>query len=988
MTELFRFMLCRPAQTGSGGIPILPPHLRDRTFTEIHTTVQNKFSEGVPTLKNLREIEKLHQVLPTENRDLPSARLVRQNVKSAFKGRALDKVVSDTAWKSDKEILDYQLWRIYDQGSDAENRGPELTRKRQLYDLVEHAVEPSGDEPLKLRSLVVAGEWPLPTKSDNSDKAQLRILSLTPAEEEQARRERSERLAHLTEVMRILNSDKVFPHVEKKGTTENIDKEFQAAQNSVGLVPAWRGLLSADARAFLDTTLPSNRAEGFESLHTWARETTMRELRIDPTAKAAFRKGVFDVGGSEVALRAEWPAPPATDRAADEADRAGVPRGKRSTVRPSGVGDLIVVRDHVWGYEGGEIGSIQNVLRTEKMKRETKRLDRTEQVDFYSEALEMSEERDATSTERFALNQEAASVAKSEFKFADTLSTSFKYGVTVEVKNDLSVSQTDASEQSSKVASQFSKDVTSRAATKVVEKTFRSKSLTTIAQFEENYKHEFDNSKDGATNVAGVYQWVNKVSQSQMYNYGKRLLMDFVVPEPAAALVSAGQSADPRLKEPVELTESAADLHEGNYAAIAARYQATGIRAPPALLTSFSRAFTDEQAKPISADKHIINFQKELQVPKGYLAWSVITSTVKNSGDVKDNTGLPLEERPLQVQLSDITAGGYRQTSNSVQVFDAPFLSSTIGFSWSFINMVNVAGSIRVNCIRSPEIFEKWQLETYDAIATAYLKQKAEYNRAVAETVSRDSFAAAPVSGDNPALNAELIRTELKRAAITLLTSQHFDLFGNVAVDSLGNSEIASLSKAAALGKYTNFVERAFEWENMTWALYPYYWARKETWPDRMRFRSPDPVMQDFVRAGAARVSLPARVGFALEALYFLERGKVWGPGPVLDARRLENRDLADEVLEAEKEGGKEEKKGEPWFTVVPTNLVKLRADDKYPAWKFDAKLKIWREVERKPLPVEGVDAKQEAEDAVEADEEDEEDKEDEGDEEDEDDEE
>jgi hypothetical protein len=53
-------------------------------------------------------------------------------------------------------------------------------------------------------------------------------------------------------------------------------------------------------------------------------------------------------------------------------------------------------------------------------------------------------------------------------------------------------------------------------------------------------------------------------------------------------------SNGPSLEEPQTFTESAADLHEGNFSAIAARYKASGVKAPGEILMSFSKSFKAE----------------------------------------------------------------------------------------------------------------------------------------------------------------------------------------------------------------------------------------------------------------------------------------------------------------------------------------------------------------------------------------------------------
>jgi hypothetical protein len=45
------------------------------------------------------------------------------------------------------------------------------------------------------------------------------------------------------------------------------------------------------------------------------------------------------------------------------------------------------------------------------------------------------------------------------------------------------------------------------------------------------------------------------------------------------------------------------------------------------------------------------------------------------------------------------------------------------------------------------------------------------------------------------------------------------------------------------------FFEEAFEWEEMTWITYPYFWGRKSEWTELISFDDPDPVFDDFLKA-------------------------------------------------------------------------------------------------------------------------------------------
>lgn len=105
-----------------------------------------------------------------------------------------------------------------------------------------------------------------------------------------------------------------------------------------------------------------------------------------------------------------------------------------------------------------------------------------------------------------------------------------------------------------------------------------------------------------------------------------------MIPEPAAFLMTQSAATEPSLASPFTLTETAADLHEGNYSAIAARYQAPGIKPPGDLLMSFSQSFKADitgSGGPklgggASAHRYggSATINQEFDIPAGYLAYA------------------------------------------------------------------------------------------------------------------------------------------------------------------------------------------------------------------------------------------------------------------------------------------------------------------------------------------------------------------------------
>ncbi len=113
----------------------------------------------------------------------------------------------------------------------------------------------------------------------------------------------------------------------------------------------------------------------------------------------------------------------------------------------------------------------------------------------------------------------------------------------------------------------------------------------------------------------------------------------------------------------------------------------------------------------------------------------------------------------------------------------------------------------------------------------------------------------------NPGLNLELMKDELKKHCITILTEQHFDLFDAIQTGSYNVPQI-DLYENEAEGPYVRFFEQAFEWEQMTWVTYPYFWGRKSQWEERVAFEDVDPMFNQFLKAGYCRVVVPVRPGF------------------------------------------------------------------------------------------------------------------------------
>ena len=127
------------------------------------------------------------------------------------------------------------------------------------------------------------------------------------------------------------------------------------------------------------------------------------------------------------------------------------------------------------------------------------------------------------------------------------------------------------------------------------------------------------------------------------------------------------------------------------------------------------------------------------------------------------------------------------------------------------------------------------------------------------------------------------------------------------------------------MAKNTYFFEQAFEWNQMTYLFYDYYWARKREWVNVLKRKDNGPLFEKFLQAGAARVLLPVRPAYTKALLHFLASGgEIWEGEDVPTPNDPLYVSIVDEIKEADGlfEGGEDE--GEPWISKVPTSLVYL----------------------------------------------------------------
>ena len=294
-----------------------------------------------------------------------------------------------------------------------------------------------------------------------------------------------------------------------------------------------------------------------------------------------------------------------------------------------------------------------------------------------------------------------------------------------------------------------------------------------------------------------------------------------------------------------------------------------------------------------------------------------------------------------------------------------------------FWDVGGFALSFRVELQRTQQRLEQWQADVLSVIVGIERAKVDEANRDLAQTYSAQmatyhnrlgELRAMAINdllqGESEAVNRQVIQRELKRQCIAMLSTD----FDSIAVNDVfaeteatgirtvqtrsrrftpreepdannpvrvtGDFEpvikpvdfpVPDLAAAKFKGRYIQFLEQAFEWQQLSYLMYPYFWAIPPKWIDLMnRSDSTDPFLTEFLRAGSVRVLLAVTPAYDDAVLHYLATGEPWegGPAPVIGDPLFipvyeELRKQQDDLLNATEDG-------EPWTFTLPTSLVYL----------------------------------------------------------------
>jgi hypothetical protein len=605
-------------------------------------------------------------------------------------------------------------------------------------------------------------------------------------------------------------------------------------------------------------------------------------------------------------------------------------------VKPMGIGDLKVTKQALVRYVPGEVAHIENVLARETRGRTHRRLRQVEEIIVLEHEREEESRRDLQTTERFELETETQKTVKSETTFEAGVELSGGFGP-VQISAFAKFGTSESTEESDTNSTTYAKEVVDKSMSRLLERVREERQARTLEEVEETNEHGFVN--DSGDNVTGVYRWVDKLYRQKVVNYGRRLMYQFVVPEPAAFYLFAQRYNYENKVLPTkpsvptvpgtstELTPGA--ITRSNWPAIVKQTGATGVEPPPPERIVVSKPISREIPQ---SNTHWAFANEDLAIPKGYKAQSGFYRVVYTWREAAAS-----RRGTIQVGDNVIDIGIYPALA-----FDGE--TGKMPISGTGYDIRSFAINVEADCVLIAEHFAAWQLATFNAVMNAYRSALMEYEERVAAAQIQQGVA---VGGNNPLINREIEKEELKRSCLTIWVGSAIDLpdgiWQNVNAPVPANYPTILRANAIASASKVEFFEHAFDWRNVAYELHPYFWGREGTWLDRNALQSADPLLERFLKAGAATVTVPVQPSFTEAVLWYQLTGDIWDGGPIPELESTGDPDAAlynsflseledeEDVVDVDAEVVIDPDDPDAWMVRVPTTLVWLQPGPELP---------------------------------------------------------
>ena len=640
------------------------------------------------------------------------------------------------------------------------------------------------------------------------------------------------------------------------------------------------------------------------------------------------------------------------------------PDNSQGYIQDVGTAKLLVVKQQILRYEASEIAHIENVIAGETKTRTHSKLTRSEEFSSFVSDTSTDTETELETTERFELNKQVSKTFQKDTELGMELTVSGKYGPTVSFDSNFNAGQSTSQTTSNEQSTNFAKDTIERSKERIIEQITITREKTLIREINEVNKHKLKN--DDTKHRFAIYQYVDKIYESQVFDYGIRQMFDFIIPEPSSYLwyLKEATAFQLDIQPPMSLKdmdiEVPKQITKYNYQSLGAQYGVNDLPAPPEIYISKRIRSSQGGGSVSDSNRHKTGTSETFAIPAGYQPIFTHFTLLATSDDklyFSLNIGGKIihvrKEEFVDVQTVEGGHSRYSFTSNDINfdyntsldvdenlfidIYGYESANYTFHFEVTFYALYDASQLEYFNV-------SAWKQEVYGMLVEAYQTALREYEQeksyleaeADAETGDKVDF------GSPPAINKKLINTELKKHCLSII---HHEPPGTFTTSHAGAPPEFNMSEAKENGEKIRFLEQAFEWDQIQYVFYPYFWARPNFnqdihdpsntrgWTDKFFERNNDFTMEEFLKAGAARVVVPVREGFDLAVSHFIQTGEVYfglGEPSINDPLYVS---ITDEIRERTGAGKDEVPVGNSWETRLPTAAIIVKEVDELPKW-------------------------------------------------------
>ena len=624
----------------------------------------------------------------------------------------------------------------------------------------------------------------------------------------------------------------------------------------------------------------------------------------------------------------------------EEPETVIIQKRKNFGIKRLGVADYLKVVQSVHAYVPGEVSNIENVMASELRHKSSVARDYSEITDTTSKSQETEKTSDTSKTSRTDMQTEVAKeIDKQQAITAHTRATYGGYGMSFEIGADYA--NNTAQHDSTRQAMMKSQELTEKAMEKVLTKISEERVQKIIKEYTETNVHEFDNrgkvtntdNPDAAqpNHITGVYRWIDKKMKNQIYNYGKRTMFEFMVPEPSrlhrlALTVAKAQvltsPVDPRTAP--ERAWTMPDPKSATVSQIQHWAQIYGVQLD-AFPVATKQIIHNAASVPQTNDDFGIDYS-QFTIPNNYAAKnaSFHCEAGRNRGGGSQGS------RYAEVYCSNLKGDMVGQYDRGDIIFDRASsglnVTGNVNFQVKGHNIRHYNIKVTVNCELSDEFINKWKTESFNAIIKAYEEayKKFQEEQARLDVEQKEKEEEAKERQGN--FYRYMEHDTLKHNCIAYLLQDYLTTLGQETTNALNDNTRMdnfqvylneNLDQYTALAK---FMEQAFEWEIMDYTFYPYYWANRKSWQEFYLTESMDPLFRSFLQAGMARIIVTVKPGFEAAIQFFLETGLIWNGGAVPVIGDPMYMSIVDEMRQPTGDP-----QGKYWITRVPTTLTILQ---------------------------------------------------------------